>query len=86
MQESPMGSVTTVVPGGAAPPNPAVREKRLRIGGVERAEGACKVLIRAKIAKNQVALRRVIRLRSGGFSASIGSWAASSIFGVSDEC
>jgi hypothetical protein len=68
-----MGSVTTVVPGRAAPSNPAVRERRLRIGGVERGEGACKPLIRGKIAKNQVALRRVTRLRLGGFSPSISS-------------
>jgi hypothetical protein len=73
MQELPMGSVTTVVPGGAAPPNPAVRERRLRIGGVARGEGACKLLIRAKIAKNQVALGRVMRLRLGGFSPFISS-------------
>lgn len=66
-----MGPVTTVVPGGAAPPNPAVRERRLWIDGVERGEGARKLLIREKITKNQVALGRVIRLRLGGFSPSI---------------
>jgi hypothetical protein len=41
------------------------------IGGMETGEGACALLIRAKITKNQVALRRVVRLRSGGFSPSV---------------